>query len=546
MVSRAIVVFAAGCLFLSSTETANRQPDPRVPQLVVLIVVDQMRADYVDRFQSDWTGGLRRLVTEGAWFRRAAYPYLTTVTCAGHATVATGAFPHTHGIIQNAWWARERQAMVTCTSDDQAKNLGYGKAVSGGESAHRLEVPTLSDVMRTERGAHVVTLSLKARSAIMLAGHGGEATWLTDNLDGWETSSAFGEGELIPGIKHYVEANPIDRDVGQVWNRLLPSTRYREIDDAPGEAPPRPWTPTFPHVLRSTANKPDDEFHALWERSPYADAYLGRFAAALVEARQLGKHDTIDVLGVSFSTPDLVGHAFGPRSQEIHDIYAHLDRSVGTLLEQLDHLVGRDRYLVALTADHGVTAIPEQSIAERKDAGRLDSTIIADLIEHAAQSTMGPGKYTARVNGNDIYFLPGIYEKLGASPTALDAIIDALRRTSGVRAVFTAEQARSGANSKEPALRAAALTYFPGRSGDLILVPRPGWMFSASGTTHGTSSDDDQRVPVIFYGTGIKPGMYGDSASPADVAPTIAAIVGVHLARAEGRPLRAALSGHSQ
>src|SRR5206468_2783907 len=152
--------------------------------LVVVVVVDQMRSDYVDRFRGDWTGGFKRLLTDGAWVRHAAYPYLETLTCPGHATIMTGAFPHTHGMVQNVWWDRDRRKQMTCTEDPRISNIAYGAAVEGGDSAYRLEIPTLGDTLRTERGAHVATLAIKDRSAIMLAGHGGDAvTWLGEAID---------------------------------------------------------------------------------------------------------------------------------------------------------------------------------------------------------------------------------------------------------------------------------------------------------------------------------------------------------------------------
>ena len=535
---------------LVSASDVRAAATPAPPRLAVIIVVDQMRADYVDRFSPEWTAGLKRIVTTGAWFRRAAYPYLTTVTCAGHATVSTGAFSHAHGIMQNVWWDRDTKAPVTCTADRDAQGVSYGATVTRGESAHNLMLPTFADVLRTERHAHVVTLSLKARSAIMLAGHGADAAlWLSDSLDGWASSSVFGDGESAP-VKAIIDKNPIDVDYGKTWNRLLPADRYRETDDGEGEDPPKGWTRTFPHVLTSRGY-PDAAYHTLWERSPYADAYLGRFAAALVEQFQLGKHDTTDVLGVSFSSTDLVGHAFGPDSQEVHDMYLQLDRTIGTLLARLDDLVGAGNYVVGLSADHGVTSIPEQLVHAKKDGGRLNSVAIANAIEAAAQAKLGAGKYVAIVNGNDVYFEPGMYNKVSASADALNAVLAAAKQMPGVADVFKAEDVRGAANSKSPVLRAAALSYFPGRSGDLILVPKPGWMFSASGTTHGTASPDDQRVPVLFYGAGIKHGAYLGAATPADVAPTLAAVVGVKLAGAEGHALTSALAGarstdHSQ
>jgi predicted AlkP superfamily pyrophosphatase or phosphodiesterase len=496
----------------------------------------------VDHFKGDWSAGLKRLVTKGAWFRRAAYPYLTTVTCAGHATVSSGAFPNTHGVFQNGWWDRDARRVMTCTEDPNAKDVGYNAPVRGGDSGYRLLIPSFADEMRSQRSAHVVSLSLKDRSAIMLAGHGADAaTWLANTLDGWVTSSAL-TSQPVAAVKAFGEENPMDADYGKTWSRLLPDSKYQGPDDGLAEAPPSGWTRTFPHVLKSGSGKADFEFRTQWETSPYADAYLGRFAAALVESLQLGKHVGIDVLGISFSSPDLVGHAFGPRSQEVQDMYVHLDRTIGTLLDRLDVLVGRDEYVVGLTADHGVTPIPEQLVNAGEDAGRLNVAAMIDAVEERARAALGPGKHVAAMSGNDLYFEPGVYEGLRAKPGGLDAVVDALRSRPGVARVFRSEQLRDAAQAADPLLRAAALSYFPGRSGDLIVAPKAGWMFGAAGTTHGSANPGDQRVPILFMGRGIKPGEYSQAATPADVAPTLAALCGITMRQAQGHVLREALT----
>ena len=495
-----------------------------------------MRADYVDRFNGEWTGGLKRMVTQGAWFQQAAYPYLTTVTCAGHATIATGSFPHTHGVFQNAWWDRDARKQMTCTEDPRTTDVGYGVPVTGGDSPYRLQVPTFGDQMRTQRQAHVVSLSLKDRSAVMLGGHGGDAiTWLTNTLDGWETSSVYSETG-VPAVKAFIDANPLAADFGKTWDRSLPAPSYSGPDDGLGEAPPQGWTRSFPHALKGTADEADATYFAPWERSPFADAYLGRFAAALVQSLQLGKHEGTDVLAVSFSSPDLVGHAFGPRSHEVQDMYAHLDKTIGTLFDQLDAIVGKDRWVVGLSADHGVTPIPEQLVAEGKDAGRINGGAIVDAIEQALKPAFGEGRHVTVLNTNDIYFEPGVYEKIRKSKPLTDAVIAAIAARPGIQRVFRSEEVRGADKSKDPLLRAAALSYFPGRGGDLIFATKPGWMISAAGTTHGSATPDDQRVPIMFLGHGIKPGRYQQPATPADLAPTLAALSGFSM-KAEGHPL---------
>jgi arylsulfatase A-like enzyme len=447
--------------------------------------------------------------------------------------------------MQNTWWDRTTRRIVACTDDDNVTTLQYPSGTESGHSAARLLLPTLADQLRSQRpGGRVATVALKARSAIMLAGRGGDTvTWMDETYENWETSTAFAP-RPVEAVTSLLAANPIDADFGKTWNRLLPADRYATSDDGEGETPTRGWTSTFPHVLNGDNDKtPDRDFRAQWARSPFADAYVGRFAAGLVESLQLGSDDQTDFLGISFSTPDLVGHAFGPRSQEVQDIYAHLDVTIGTLLARLDALVGRERYVVALTADHGVSLVPEKAAVSRQEAGRVSAAGLAQQLERAAQAAApAAGSYIARVNGPDVYFTDGSFERLMKTPAVLNAMIAALESQPGIARVFRREQLLRGAESADALLRAAALSYVPRVSGDLVYAIKPGWVGTASGTTHGTANTDDQRVPVILMGPGIRPGEYRDAVTPADIAPTLAALTGVTLSRAEGRPLNAVFS----
>jgi len=533
---RTILIAAA---LAAHPATVPQAPPPAPPKLAVILVVDQMRADYVDRFKGGWTGGLKRMIDEGAWFTNTAYPYLTTVTCAGHATISTGSFPRTHGIFQNAWWDRDAQKQMYCNEDPRVTDVPYSPSPRSGNSAYRLQVPTFTDVMRTERKARVVSLALKDRSAVMLAGHGGVAvTWLSNTMNGWITSPVYSETP-VPAVKAFLDANPITADFGKTWNRGLPGT-FPWPDDAVGEAPPQGWTNSVPHVLSGAADKPDATFFAEWERSPFADAYIGRFAAALVKSLELGKHEGTDVLAISFSTPDMVGHAFGPRSQEIQDLYTHLDATIGTLFDALDAHVGKGQWVAALSADHGVTTIPDQLVAEGKDGGRIAGGTLIDAVNQALLPTLGQGRHAIALSTNDLYFAPGVYDTLRRTPAAISAAVAALAARPGIQRVFRSEEVRDAADAKDPLLRAAALSYFPGRSGDLIIATRPGWMISAAGTTHGSATPDDQRVPLLFLGRGVKPGRCEEPATPADLAPTLAALVGVKLLKTDGHPLACA------
>ena len=375
-------VALAGALFTALAFGAQvpRKPPirnisrPAHPKLVVMIVVDQMRGDYVDKFRGQWTGGLKRLVEEGAWFHEAAYPYAATETCVGHATISTGAFPASHGMIANAWWDRDQQKMVTCTSDPTAINAAYaGGSTKGGDSAVRMQLPSFAEELKfqTAGATRVVTFSLKARAAITLAGHKADAaTWLDSSTGAWATSSAYGK---IPFVEESAGKHPLTEDYGKTWSLSLPESAYFYGEKATGAAPPVGWSASFPHVLhgKEGSSSADEVFVEQWMSSPFADTYLTRMAEAAIDSLGLGEAGGTDYLGVSYSTVDYVGHAFGPRSREIQDILVRLDKDLGELLAHLDRKVGRGNYIVALTADHGVVPVPEDMARTGVDAGVL-------------------------------------------------------------------------------------------------------------------------------------------------------------------------------
>jgi predicted AlkP superfamily pyrophosphatase or phosphodiesterase len=220
----------------------------------------------------------------------------------------------------------------------------------------------------------------------------------------------------------------------------------------------------------------------------------------------------------------------------VKDIYAHLDKTLGTLFDQLDTIVGKDQWVAGLSADHGVTPIPEQLVAAGKDGGRITGGAIVDAIEQVVRPVLGQGRHVIVLNTNDIYFENGVYAKIAKSRELMTSVISAIQSRPGIQRAYRSEEIRGAATSKDPLLRAAALSYYPGRSGDIVFEAKPGWMISAGGTTHGSASADDQHVPILLLGRGVKPGAYQDPATPADLAPTLAALSGLTM-KAEGHPL---------
>jgi hypothetical protein len=446
--------------------------------------------------------------------------------------------------------------LVTCTFDPSVSNIAYGggAATAGGDSAWRMRVPAYAEELRFQSGGatRIVSFSLKARAAITLAGHKGDAvTWFENGS--WTTSSAYG---TMPFVENFAKTNPVKADYGRTWALSVPESSYFYDEKAIGAVAPRGWDLTFPHALRGNpdSSEPDSAFYLQWATSPFADTYLTKMAENAVDQLGLGKNGGTDFLGVSYSSVDYVGHAFGPHSWEIQDVLIRLDKDLAELFAHLDAKVGRGNYIVALSADHGVAPAPEDVRRTGADAGVLHLPEIQAKIEKALE----PFNYTkpalARVARSDVYFSTGIYERLKTDPPAMRAVLDGIRSVAGVAEVYRAEELADCPATLSPVQRAEAASYFAGRSGDLMIVPKPYWLVSGGlagqprdyGTGHGTPYLYDQRVPVLLMGWGIEQGEFFGQITPADIAPTLAALTGVTLSSRDGRVLAEALRGSAK
>jgi predicted AlkP superfamily pyrophosphatase or phosphodiesterase len=550
-----------GCASRSAQPSGNGGPSPVAgtkpgqtaantapPKLVVLLAVDQLRGDYLELYGGGFTAGLKRLTSEGAWFTRAAFPYLNTVTCAGHATIGTGTLPYRHGMILNQLYDRAAGTSPYCTVDPAVKDiaLSHVPPAAAGNSAARLLQPTLGDAIKGERKGRIVSVSLKPRSAITLAGREADAVAWFDERGGWMTTPALSAS--LPLLQAYIAAHPPEADAGKVWERLRPIDAYQKEDAGIGEKGTGGWSATFPHPLGKPGTDPlgnagaadDRTFYTRWQASPYADDHLGRMAVSLFESLRLGRGETTDLLAVSFSSLDMVGHNFGPRSHEVQDMLFRLDATIGRLLEALDAALGKDGYVLGLSADHGVAEIPEQV----PGAGRIVSSVVREALQKGLAAALGPGEHVASVNYTDLYLKPEAARRVKEDPKVFAAARDALLAVPGIAQVLLGDELRGAEarRSTDRVRRAAALSYHPERSGDLIVVPRETWLQSTAATTHGTLYRYDQHVPVILYGPGVKAGRYEAAATPADLAPTLAALAGVTFRTEDGRVLGEAMA----
>jgi predicted AlkP superfamily pyrophosphatase or phosphodiesterase len=544
------LVVLATALFFQTPSAQQAPPSLRErPKLVVVLAVDQMRADYVDKYRGQWSKGLSRLVGQGAWFRQADYPYYITVTCAGHASISTGAPPSVHGMTANNWWESGATKNVACTADEKQKLVSYGAPLqSVGQSAARLMTTTLADELKLQspHASRVVSVSLKARSAIALVGHTPDAViWLDEETGEWATSTAFAK-EPAPYFAAYARAHPVKDEVGRSWERALPKDRYLFEESMVGRQKTSLATTHFPHVVKGTSTVMDNTFTDAWESSPYSDVYLEALAESAIDGLKLGHGAGTDYLAISFSALDKVGHDFGPNSHEVQDVLIRLDQTLGRLLDKLDSDVGRANYVVALTADHGVSPVPEQVQAAGLDAGRLNTQKIGLDVDAVLQRELGPGSYRTRVVFSEVFFNEGVYDRLLNNPKAMNAVIQTIQAAPGVRRVYRQETLLAEQNEIDPLVHAAALSHFPGRNGELFMVSRAYWIASLSTVTHGTAHRYDTHVPVLLYGSGIKAGEYLQPASPLDIAPTLAFLSGVTLPDSTGRVLTEAIAPNSK
>ncbi len=541
--ARGCRVIAAALVLAAWWPVGARQTAARDgPTLLVLVVVDQMRAEYLTRYSTQWTGGLRRLLDEGARYEQAFYPYLNTVTCVGHATLGTGAWPKTHGIILNQWYRRDEGQLRSCTSDPSVRAIVYGGTPGReGHSPAQLRVPTLAERLRARwPGSRSVSLSIKPRSAVMMAGRGATAvTWAGSGH--WQSSTAYTAAPL-PSIARSVNRHPIGADRGAVWERSRDLASYLGSDDGRGERPQSGWTTRFPHPLAPPGASLAD-FHELWEASPYSDDRLGAMAVAAIDDFQLGQRGVVDFLGVSFSATDLVGHDFGPDSHEVQDTLARLDGTLGAVLTALDAKVGRTRYALVLSADHGVARVPEVAAAAGQSAGRVPLGRVRATVD-TALSTLGAAPHVARAEYTELYFTDATRAQMTSARVA--PALEALGTVPGIAAAVWTPDLERATGIPAPILAAMRASHVPGRSGDITIVPAPNWILvpgndpaGGDATTHGSPHGYDQHVPLVFLGAAFAPGRYQVTASPADAAPTLAAAVGLPFAGVEGRPLTA-------
>ncbi len=524
------------------------------PKLVVGIVVDQMRQEYLYRYEKKFgPGGFRRLVNDGFMLKNAHYNYIPTYTGPGHASIYTGTTPALHGIIGNDWYDKDSQQMVNCVGDNRQKPVGVEQG-RGAISPWRMLSTTITDELElsTQRRSKVVGISMKDRGAVLPAGHMPDGAYWFDGPSGKFISSTYYKPGLPMWLEKFNALKLPEQYISREWKPLLPIEQYEESgpDDSPYETrmKGKDQKPVFPYKLKEMRGQ--NTGYDVIIPSPFGNDLLTDLAKAALEGEEMGADGITDFLSVSYSSPDYVGHAMGPNSVEVEDIYLRLDKNLEDLLNVLDRKVGTGNYLVFLTSDHGVADIPSELLTNKIPAGVVtQAPVIAGLTDFL-KPYFGDKKIIERVSNGQIFLnheaFSGDLKSAGVDLlVATELIVQYLITVDGIADVYTASSIRAADFSSGGVKGSLVRGYNHKRSGDILVVLEPQWFEggeSASGTTHGSTYSYDTHIPIIFYGFGIAKGSSVDYQTITDIAPTLSVLMKIKFPSAcTGQPVARAL-----
>lgn len=521
---------------LSAQEVQGDKFDPETdlraqPKLVVGVVVDQMRYDYLTRFWDKFgEGGFKKLVSDGFNCRNNHFNYVPTYTGPGHASVYSGAAPETHGIISNSWFNKFEDQTVYCVSDPEVKSVGTSSD-AGEMSPHRLLTTSVADENRlhTQMRGKTIGIALKDRGAILPAGHTANAAyWFHGEDEGKWITSSFYTDELPAWVKKFNKSGKADSYLKK-WEPLYELATYVEsgndINEFEGGFDGKKGV-DFPYDLAKLKKK--NGGYDILKATPFGNSLTTDFAIAALDGENLGQDDITDFLTVSFSSTDYVGHNFGVNSKEIQDTYLRLDRDLKKLLEALNEKVGEGNYTLFLTSDHGGVHVPAYLQSVNIPAGYFDNKKFNTSLNTFLVEKFDSEKLIRNISNNQIFFNYEEVEKNGITREDLQSTIAhyALQYDQ-VDKVFTREQLEATSYT-EGIASFIDHGFNQKRSGDVVLVLDPSVItYSRTGSTHGTGNNYDTHAPLIFFGKGIKRGQTLERTEIVDIAPTISALLGI-------------------
>lgn len=511
------------------------------PKLVVLLVIDQFRGDFLARWQP-WfgEGGFRRLLDDGTWFTNCHYPYAITMTAAGHASLSTGCSPWRHGIVGNDWYEPKLGTDVYATSTDRFFRVPApeGKEVPSA-SPERLLVPTVFDDAKDHRPKgmpRVFSASIKDRSAVLLAGKKPDGCYWFETDTGEFVTSTYYRSDLPPWVRSFNASRAADQWFGKDWIRFREDLDYEAIagpDDRTGEGTGKAQGKTFPHPMTGGEKKPGPKYYDAITYSPFGNDLLMQFVVAAIEGEGIGQTDATDVLCLSFSSNDLVGHTWGPDSQEVFDTTLRSDAWMRELLNLFDEKVGVGNYLLVVSADHGVCPLPEVARDQGHESGRPNPVSLlleANQLLSKLHPSPKPVNWIVSAANSSLAIHPEVVKELGLDhATVAEELAEWLRQQPWVEAAITQEQLLAPQAPKDPRLLRVLKSTHPDRRGDIVVIPKPYFFVIPylTGTTHGTPHAYDTHVPLLVFGTNVTSRVRDDDVTPQAAAAILGASLGV-------------------
>jgi len=537
---RAVLCSLVAIILLAGSSPLRPLANPNFPdrpKLVLVLVIDQFRYDYLMRFRPFFgQGGFNRLLEGGAVFTDCRYDYATTMTGPGHATLLTGAYPNMHGIIENSWYDRDQKREVYCVEDLHTRTVANREKSSPSPafSPRYLTASTLGDELRmaTDFRAKVMAISLKDRAAVLMGGRTPSAVYWYDEGSGCFVTSTYYMPTLPAWADDFNQQSPIKQYCGQKWRRWEEtpgalSKVLSEFEPSPGET------------------CPDPKFLDWLDNTPYMNQIELAFATDAIRSERLGQGPETDILALSLSVNDYIGHEYGPYSEEVADATIRTDRDLAKFFDDLDRLVGLDHVWIAFSADHGAPPTPAFIQEHKLGLGMAQPAAIRGAAERALTQAFGPGPWIEDEDETYLFLNRDTLKKRSIPESKAEEVAaQAAASQADVAAAFTRTQFLTGSLPNSPIARKAANSFNSNRSGDVFLVLRPFAVpsSSATGTAHGTPWNYDAQVPLIFWGSAFKPGFYATACQPIDLAATLAARLGLtQPSVAQGTPLVSSL-----
>lgn len=529
---KTLIVFVLGLtalLFNSCLQSCKSKSQP--PKLAVVIVVDQMRPDHLTRFASLYEGGLARLLAEGAIYEEAHHDHAATETAVGHATISSGVFPSKHGIIGNDFYQRSIKKNVYAAEDSASKILGAPEM--SGRSPLLLQTSTIGEWLKAANSnSKVFAVARKDRSAIMMAGHHPDGAYWYNSRNGQFITSTYYRQDYPEWVQSFNAAGHADVYFENGWERAFPADAYHlaHEDDFPFEYDG--VHTTFPHRFSDFSEAPDSRYYSMLTATPFGDELVFKFAKELFINENIGSDEHPDLLFIGCSAADAIGHAFGPNSQEAEDYYLRLDQYLADVFAFLDERVGKQNYTVVLSSDHGVLPLPEELARRGFPARRLPSDSVRQVVNDAVAAVAAELALPASPVFGYNHGLLCDYTVLPAHVTQSEfeqALTAKLQELDFIAEVFTRDELAAGATDGRALMELYVHNYYPDRGADVILCPKEYTLITSSkfGTSHGSPYHYDTHVPLVFAGAGISPARHEEKVRTVDIAPTLAALLGL-------------------